>query len=71
MTVYFLSYLPAVLKLNGMYIGTVDGFERHIELDLNDRVFAEFIPDENLNGLNFFSTKNFLKIRLAFATFTE
>ena len=54
-----------------MYIGTVDGFERHIELDLNDRVFAEFIPDENLNGLNFFSTKNFLKIRLAFATFTE
>lgn len=61
MTVYFLSYLPAVLKLNGMYIGTVDGFERHIELDLNDRVFAEFIPDENLNGLNFFLDEKFFK----------
>ena len=54
MRVYFLSCLPAILKLNGMYIGTIDGFERHIELDPKDRIFAEIIPDENLHGVNFF-----------------
>lgn len=54
MRVYFLSCIPAVLKLNGMYIGTIDGFERHIELDVKDKVFAEIIPDENLHGINFF-----------------
>ena len=54
MRVYFLSYIPAILKLNGMYIGAIDGFERHIELDPDDRIFAEIIPDENLQGVNFF-----------------
>lgn len=61
MTTYFLSYLPAILKLNGLYIGTIDGFERRIELDVKDRVFAEIIPDENLNGLNFFLDEKFFK----------
>lgn len=61
MRTYFLSYLPAVLKLNGMYIGAIDGFERHIELDAKDRIFAEIIPDENLNGLNFFLDEKFFK----------
>lgn len=59
MRVYFLSYLPAILKLNGMYIGGIDGFERHIELDPKDRVFAEIIPDENLHGINFFLDEKF------------
>lgn len=61
MRTYFLSYLPAILKLNGMFVGTIDGFERHIELDVKDRVFAEIIPDENLNGLNFFLDEKFFK----------
>ena len=59
MRVYFLSYVPAILKLNGMYIGAIDGFERHIELDPRDRIFAEIIPDENLQGVNFFLDEKF------------
>ena len=59
MRVYFLSYLPAILKLNGMYIGGIDGFERHIELDIKDRIFAEIVPDENLQSLNFFLDEKF------------
>lgn len=54
MRVYFLSCSPAVLKLNGLYVGRVDGFERHIELDPADRVFAEIIPGANMHGVNFF-----------------
>lgn len=61
MRVYFLSCIPAVLKLNGMYIGAIDGFERHIELDPKDRVFAEIIPDENLHGINFFLDEKFFR----------
>lgn len=61
MRVYFLSCIPAILKLNGMYIGAIDGFERRIELDPADRVFAEIIPDENLNGVNFFLDEKFFK----------
>ncbi|MDE7439169.1 MAG: hypothetical protein K2N23_01485 [Clostridia bacterium] len=61
MRVYFLSCIPAILKLNGMYIGAIDGFERHIELDPKDRVFAEIIPDENLHGINFFLDEKFFK----------
>ena len=59
MRVYFLSCIPAILKLNGMYIGGIDGFERRIELDPKDRVFAEIIPDENLQGVNFFLDEKF------------
>ena len=66
MRTYFLSYLSAILKLNGMYVGTIDGFERHIELDVKDRVFAEIIPDENLNGLNFFLDEKFFKDALIY-----
>ena len=59
MRVYFLSCIPAILKLNGMYIGVIDGFERHIELDKKDRIFAEIIPDKNLHGINFFLDEKF------------
>lgn len=53
MRVYFLSGIPAALKLCGIYIGIIDNFERSIELDPKERVFAEIIPDENLSGINF------------------
>ena len=59
MRVYFLSYIPAILKLNGIYIGTIDGFERRIELDPNDKIFAEIVPDNNLQGVNFFLDEKF------------
>ena len=66
MRVYFLSCIPAILKLNGMYIGTIDGFERHVELDPSDRIFAEIVPDENLQGINFFLDEKFFKEPPAF-----
>lgn len=59
MRVYFLSCVPAVLRLNGMYIGTVDGFERRIELNPSDSVFAEITPGDNLQGVNFFMDEKF------------
>lgn len=61
MRTYFLSYLPAALKLNGLYLGTVDGFERHIELDPKDNVFAELLPANNLQPVNFFLGESFFK----------
>lgn len=60
MRVYFLSYKPAILKLNGLYVGGIDLFERHIELDLADSVLAEIVPGENLQSVNFFINENLL-----------
>lgn len=59
MRVYFLSYLPAILKLNGLFIGAIDNFERRIELNPSDGVFAEIIPDNNLQPVNFFLNEKF------------
>ena len=67
MRVYFLSYVPAALKLNGIYLGTIDVFERHIELDPNDGVLAEIVPDGNLQPLNFFLNEKFFKSPPKFA----
>lgn len=44
MKVYFLSEKPSALTLNGVYIGMIDGFERHVELDPDDNVHAEIAP---------------------------
>ncbi len=54
MRIYFLSCKPAVLKLNGLFAGGIDLFERHIELELSDSVLAEIVPGENLQPVNFF-----------------
>lgn len=60
MTIYFLSYKPAILKLNGLYVGGIDLFERHIELSLSDSVLAEIVPGENLQPVNFFINERLL-----------
>lgn len=60
MRVYFLSYKPAILKLNGLYVGGIDTFERHIELDIADSVLAEIVPGENLQPVNFFINEKLL-----------
>ena len=44
MKVYFLSERPSALTLNGAYLGMIDGFERFIELDPNDNIYAEIAP---------------------------
>ncbi len=60
MRIYFLSYKPAILKLNGLYVGGIDLFERHIEIDLADSVLAEIVPGENLQPVNFFIDEKLL-----------
>ena len=60
MRIYFLSYKPAILKLNGLYVGGLDLFERHIEMDLADSVLAEIVPGENLQPVNFFINEKLL-----------
>lgn len=67
MRVYFLSYKPAILKLNGLYAGGVDAFERRLELNPDDKLFAEFVPGENLQPVNFFLDRAFFSDPPAFA----
>lgn len=67
MRVYFLSYAPAALKLNGMYLGTVDGFERHVSLDPADGVLAEIVPYDNFQPLNFRLNTDFFAAPPSFA----
>ena len=60
MRIYFLSYKAAILKLNGLYVGGIDLFERHVEIDLSDSVLAEIVPGENLQPVNFFINEKLL-----------
>lgn len=60
MRIYFLSYKPAILKLNGLYVGGIDLFERRVEIDLNDSVLAEIVPGDNLQPVNFFINERLL-----------
>ncbi|MBP5242855.1 MAG: hypothetical protein J6Z36_04100 [Clostridia bacterium] len=61
MRIYFLSARPCALKINGEYLGVVDGFERYCNLTPRDKPLCEFIP---LNGgfspLVFLLTENIL-----------
>lgn len=61
MRIYFLSYKPAILKLNGLYVGGIDSFEKHVEMDLADSVLAEIVPGENLQPVNFFINEKLLQ----------
>ena len=40
MRIYFLSAEPAALKLDGQYTGTIDMFERYVEILLDRGAFA-------------------------------
>lgn len=60
MRIYFLSYKPAILKLNGLYVGGIDLFERHINVDLKDSLLAEIVPGDNLQPVNFFINEHLL-----------
>lgn len=59
MRVYFLSRCTAGLKLDGIYAGIIDMFERFFDVDEGASVLCEVIPDENLQPLNFFINSNF------------
>lgn len=61
MRFYFLTCTPAVLKLNGLYAGVTDKFERRIEADPRDNILAEIVPGENLQPVNFFLDEKLLQ----------
>lgn len=60
MRVYFLSTIKAGIKLNGLFLGFADKFERYVELTLNDGVFAEFLPEGDFLSTNFFIDERLL-----------
>lgn len=59
MKIYFLSDRPCALRLGGIHFGYVDNFERFAQIQLSDRIFAEFIP-ENALPISFFITDEIL-----------
>lgn len=61
MRIYFISSRTAGLKLDGIYVGIIDGFERFFDMDEDADVLAEVIPDGNAEPLNFFINGDFFK----------
>lgn len=57
MKIYFLSSVPCALRLGGVFFGVTDRFERCAEIDLRDRIFVEFLP-ENALPVSFFLGEN-------------
>ena len=57
MKIYFLSSTPCALFLNGAYFGLTDLFERFLDVQPKDEIFAEFIPEHAL-PIRFFITEN-------------
>ncbi len=54
MRVYFLSEVPCALVVDGAYFGSIDGFERSAQLNLEDGLFLEFLPTSPLAPLRFY-----------------
>ncbi len=48
MKIYFLSCQPAELTLNNVFFGIADTFERFAEVELSDKLFARFTPQNAL-----------------------
>lgn len=57
MKIYFLSAIPCALRVNGLFFGTVNTFERFADCSLKDNLFIEFLP-ENFAPIRFFLTEN-------------
>ena len=59
MKIYFLSSQPCMLSLNNTFYGVTDSFERFAEINLSDRIFANFTP-EGAHPIGFFITEEIL-----------
>ena len=57
MRIYFLSSTPCILRVNGIFFGRVDNFERFADCSLKENLFIEFLP-ENLSPIRFFLTED-------------
>ncbi|MCM1438580.1 MAG: hypothetical protein NC131_05145 [Roseburia sp.] len=58
MRIYFLSERCAALKLNGAYLGVIDGFERFTDIESGGKIFAEVLPEGDALPLGFFIDDN-------------
>lgn len=59
MRVYFLSSARAALKLDGQFLGTVDGFERYVEIKSGAAPFCELVPEGGYLPLAFRLDRSF------------
>lgn len=60
MRVYFVSCVPAALKLGGQYVGIIDSYERFCEIGERGEL-VEIVPDGNLQPVNFFINDKFFE----------
>ncbi len=60
MRVIFLAEKPSALTLNGAYCGLIDLFERSVELDPDDGIFAEVAPAGGFLPVRFVIDNDFL-----------
>lgn len=61
MRIYFLSARTAGLKLNGAYLGLIDGFEKFVDVKAGETILAEAVPDGGFMPLNFFIDEAFFE----------
>ena len=61
MRIYFLSSITAGLKIDGVYAGIIDSFERFFDMDEGSNLLCEIVPDGNVQPLNFFINSAFFK----------
>ncbi|MDE7380402.1 MAG: hypothetical protein K2N14_05045 [Clostridia bacterium] len=61
MRIYFLSERPAALKLDGAYLGLIDGFEKFVDVDPNAKILVEVLPDGNALPISFFIDRKFFE----------
>lgn len=59
MRIYFISSITAGLKIDGVYAGIIDSFERFFQADEDANLLCEVIPDGNAQPLNFFINRDF------------
>jgi len=60
MRVYFLAERHCALKINGIYLGTVDGFSRYTEIDPKTSPFCELLPTDGALPIQFSLGEDFL-----------
>lgn len=59
MMVYFLSDVPAALRLNGCYVGMADAIPRRVEME-DGEIFVEAVPSDNRMPVNFLLDRQFI-----------
>lgn len=67
MRLYFLSVRQAALKLDGAYLGIIDGFERFVDIEQGAKILAEVIPAGDARPVSFFIDEELFKAPPDFA----